>query len=423
MAAGAAPRRVGVVVKGWPRLSETFVAQELVGLEDCGVDLALFSLRHPTDRKVHALNRRLKAPVTYLPEYLHEEPLRVLRALARTARWPGWRKCLAAWLRDLARDRTRNRIRRFGQALVLAREMPEGIDWLYAHFLHTPASVARYASLLRGIPWSASAHAKDIWTTPDWDLREKLAEARWAVTCTAAGRSRLAALAPAPDRVELVHHGLDFSRFPPAPTERPRRDGTPTGGAVRVLSVGRAVPKKGFDTALKALARLPADLDWRWSHVGGGGETEGLRALAAELKLSGRVEWLGAQSHDVVLALYAGSDLFLLPSRVAEDGDRDGIPNVLMEAQVMGLPIVATRVASIPELLEDGRTAALVEPEDPAALAAALARLARDPARRARLAEAARARVLERFAAEPGIRRIAALLGHAAAAEPERLAS
>jgi glycosyltransferase involved in cell wall biosynthesis len=243
------------------------------------------------------------------------------------------------------------------------------------------------------------------------------------VTCTAAGRSRLAALAPAPDRVELVHHGLDFSRFPPAPTERPRRDGTPTGGAVRVLSVGRAVPKKGFDTALKALARLPADLDWRWSHVGGGGETEGLRALAAELKLSGRVEWLGAQSHDVVLALYAGSDLFLLPSRVAEDGDRDGIPNVLMEAQVMGLPIVATRVASIPELLEDGRTAALVEPEDPAALAAALARLARDPARRARLAEAARARVLERFAAEPGIRRIAALLGHAAAAEPERLAS
>ncbi|HSK41920.1 MAG TPA: colanic acid biosynthesis glycosyltransferase WcaL, partial [Arenibaculum sp.] len=264
-------RRVGIVVKGWPRLSETFIAQELVGLERHGLDLAVFSLRHPTDAKVHALARELQAPVSYLPEYLHDEPLRVLGAASRIGRWPGWRKAAGAWLRDLVRDPTRSRVRRFGQALVLARELPDDIDRLHAHFLHTPASVARYTALLRALPWSVSAHAKDIWTTPDWDLREKLAEARWTVTCTAAGRSRLAALARHPGSVELVRHGLDFSRFPAVAPEASRRDGTAAGGTVHLLSVGRAVAKKGFDITLRALAMLPAGLDWRWTHVGGGG--------------------------------------------------------------------------------------------------------------------------------------------------------
>ncbi|MBK3801513.1 glycosyltransferase, partial [Azospirillum brasilense] len=328
---------VAVIVKGWPRLSETFIAQEILGLERRGLRQLIVSLRQPTDKAVHELNRRVTAPVTYLPEYLHDAPGRALRALAAARRRPGWTAARAAWLADLRRDPSRNRVRRFGQACVLAAELPADVTWLHTHFLHTPASVARYAALLTGLPWSFSAHAKDIWTSPDWDLRDKLAEARWGVTCTALGLARLHALAPEPQRVDLLYHGLDFSRFPAPPEARPARDGSDSADPVRLLSVGRAVEKKGFDLLLDALARLPAGLHWRWTHIGGGDRLSALKAQAAALGLEGRIDWQGAKAQDAVIAQYRRADLFVLPCRTARDGDRDGLPNVLMEAQSQGL--------------------------------------------------------------------------------------
>lgn len=148
------PRRIVVLLKGYPRLSETFIAQELLGLEQAGFDLRLVSMRHPTDKKRHPVHDEIRAPVSYLPEYLHHEPLRVLRGLAAARRLPGFRRAFSVFLNDLKRDISRNRVRRFGQAAVLAAEWPEGADWLHAHFIHTPASVARYTSLLTGVRWS-----------------------------------------------------------------------------------------------------------------------------------------------------------------------------------------------------------------------------------------------------------------------------
>ncbi|HEX6093261.1 MAG TPA: colanic acid biosynthesis glycosyltransferase WcaL, partial [Dongiaceae bacterium] len=206
----ALQRTILIILKGYPRLSETFIAQEIRALEERGLNLRLASLRRPTDKAVHPVNREIEAPVSYLPEYLYREPLRVLRAWWRARRWPSYREARRAWLKDLRRDRTPNRGRRFGQALVLAAELPEDVGHLHAHFLHAPASVTRYAALLTGLPWSCSAHAKDIWTTPGWEKREKLADAAWAVTCTAAGRDHLQALAPAGKDVALVYHGLDL---------------------------------------------------------------------------------------------------------------------------------------------------------------------------------------------------------------------
>src|SRR5205814_3861221 len=113
------------------------------------------------------------------------------------------------------RDARPNASRRVHQAIVLAAELAPDIAWLHAHFLHTPASVARYAAVMRGLAWSFSAHAKDIWTTPAWEKREKLASTAWAVTCTAAGRAHLADLAPSPGKVLLSYHGLDLACFPP----------------------------------------------------------------------------------------------------------------------------------------------------------------------------------------------------------------
>ena len=408
MPAAIARRRIAVVVKGYPRLSETFIAQEILGLERRGLSLTIISLRRPTDPAVHEMHGLIQAPVLYLPEYLHQEPVRVLRAWRRVRRWPTYQAARRLWLRDLRRDPTTNRGRRFGQALVLAHELPAEVGLLCAHYLHTPASVTRYAAALRGLPWCASAHAKDIWITPMWEKAEKLHDCAWATTCTAAGAAHLRELAPGAE-VMLNYHGLDATRFA-APQRMPGPDGRDPDRPVRLLGVARLVPKKGVEVLLEALAALPPDLHWRYEHVGGGPLLDSLAGAAARLGLAERITWRGALAQDEVANAYRAADLFVLASRIAPDGDRDGLPNVLLEAGAMGLPVVASRVGAVSELIEDGMNGRLVPPDDPAALAVALAALARDPAKRLRFGRAGRSRVLGQFATEPGLDRLAARL-------------
>ncbi len=413
--------RIAVFLKGYPRLSETFIAQEIAALETRGLDLVLVSLRHPTDRHRHPVHASIKAPVSYLPEYLYREPWRVLGGWLRARRLAGYRAARARFLADLARDRTPNRVRRFGQACVAAAELPGDIGHLHAHFIHTPASVARYAAILRGLPWSCSAHARDIWITPDWEKREKLADMEWLVTCTRLGREHLAALASDPGKVALVYHGLDATRFPPPPAARPPRDGSDAADPVVILSVGRAVAKKGYDDLIEALAALPPSLNWRFVHIGGGALHRDLARRAEARGLAARMDWRGAQPQDRVIAAYRAADLFVLASKIDKDGDRDGLPNVLMEAQSQGLACIATTTGAIAELVEPDATGILVPPADPAALARAIDLLARDPARRARLAAAGAWRVAEQFAFQANIGRIAARLGSTAARVPAEL--
>ena len=402
-------RPVAIVVKGYPRLSETFIAQEILALERRGVELVIVSLRRPTDRFTHPIHAEIRSPVHYLPEYLHEAPGRVLRAWHTARRLPGYSRARSMWLADLGRDRTRNRVRRFGQALVLAAELGR-VESIHAHFLHTPASVARYASAMLGIAWSFSAHAKDVWTTPDWEKREKLADARFGVTCTRVNLEHLAALAPSPEVVELVYHGLDRERFPAGVTERRPLDASDPSDPVKILSVGRLVEKKGFDDLLGALAMLPPALAWTLDVVGGGALEAKLRRHAAALGIGERVRWYGSLPHDRVVEHFAGADLFALASRVSVGGDRDGLPNVLMEAQLLGAACVATRVSATPELIDHEVNGLLVAPRDVRALAEALERVIVDPALRARLAEAGRRVVTARFSFEDGVARIAARL-------------
>jgi glycosyltransferase involved in cell wall biosynthesis len=392
---------VAFVLKGYPRLSETFIAQEIRALEKRGHEIQIISLRHPTDVDTHPIHQEIQAPVLYLPEYLHHEPLRVARALIHARALPRFAAAFAIWRADLRRDFTRNRIRRFGQACVLARELPDGVNRLHAHFLHTPASVTRYAAIMRGLPWSGSAHAKDIWTTPKWDIREKLGCLDWLVTCTQSGADYLQGLAPDAETVSLVHHGLDFSRFAP-PDACEHTPGAPHA-MLTILSVGRAVPKKGYKDCLQALASLPPHLDWRFRHIGGGPLLSELRDRARDLGLEDRIEWLGAQPQGVVLSEMRRADVFVLPSKQSPDGDRDGLPNVLMEAQSQRVAVLSTRMSGIPELVLDGETGLLVTPGDATALSDALQRLLEDPALRARLAQAGFDRVRSRFSMNDGI--------------------
>jgi glycosyltransferase involved in cell wall biosynthesis len=445
------PHKIVVLLKGYPRLSETFIAQELLGLERAGLDLVLVSLRRPTDTKRHPVHDEIRAPVLYLPEYLHEEPLRVLRGLVKSVRAPGFGAALRRFLKDLPRDFSRNRFRRFGQAAVLVGEWPDGGGWLHAHFIHTPASVANYASRMLALPWTVSAHAKDIWTSEDWELADKLATADWAVTCTRSGHAHLQTLAGLHrDRVHLSYHGLDLDRFPPlqdpsptkeeglalqhpldeAPGEaqdrcclpacgedagrpgenpRPPRDGADPQDPVTIISVGRAVPKKGYDILLKALARLPAGLSWRFVHAGDGGERAKLQKLADALGIADRITWLGAVDQKDVLAAYRRADIFALACRITPDGDRDGLPNVLVEAASQQLACVATDISGIPELFETEENGLLVPSEDAEAFSRALERAIRDPALRHRLGAAAEAKVRRSFDHHTSIAQLKAL--------------
>jgi glycosyltransferase involved in cell wall biosynthesis len=207
--------------------------------------------------------------------------------------------------------------------------------------------------------------------------------------------------------VHFGHHGLDLGRFGVAPRQRLPHDGA--NGTIELLSVCRAVEKKGLDVLLQALALLPSHLDWRFTHVGGGELLGPLRAQAESLGLAQRIDWRGALPQEQVLDLYRGSDLFVLPCRVAGDGDRDGLPNVLVEAQSQGLCCISTTVSGVPELIDDEVTGILVPPEDAQVLAGALERAIAAPDLRRQLGEAGERRVREQFDYHASVAQLVAL--------------
>jgi len=398
--------RIAIVVKGYPRLSETFIAQEILGLEKRGIEILIVALRKPYDPFIHEVHRQISAEVMYLPEYIKDDPARVARAKRWAEKQPTYAAARALFEDDLKNENNAGRHRRWGQGCVFAHELPDDIAWIHTHYLHTPCSVARYAAHLAGRGWSFSAHAKDIWTSPEWDLRTKLDDAAWGVTCTGINAAHLKNLSANPDKVELVYHGLDFSEFPKPCGCCSGSNGS--DGRVELVSVGRAVEKKGYDDLLASLDALPDDLNWHFTHIGGGELADKLKAEAERLNLSERITWRGAQPREEVVRACQAADLFVLPSKLAKTGDRDGLPNVLMEAQSMGLCCLSTEVSAIPELIKDGETGRLVPPADRKALAQALEDLIKSPEVRRRLGLAGAKLVRSEFTTDPGIDRIAA---------------
>ena len=404
-------KATAIILKGYPRLSETFIAQEIRELEKHGLPLQIISLRHPTGTKTHPIHGEIKAPVTYLPEYLYQEIGRVWRAWREVRNWPTYQKTYQTWRFDLRREPSLSRLRRFGQALVLARELSKDVEHLHAHFLHTPSSVTRYTAMLRGLPWSCSAHAVDIWTTPEVELIDKLKDCAWAVTCTEVNRAYLASIADKKEKVTLAYHGIDLDRFPAREIPYSERNGSDVDDPVRILSVGRAVEKKGYADLLAALSLLPRDLNWHLVHIGGGPLTKKLLRTAEGWGIADRITWLGSQSQDEVTVQYQEADFFVLASLIAGNGDRDGLPNVLMEAQSQGLPCLSTIVSAIPELIENETNGLLVEPSNIQMLAEKLAVLVQNPKHRATLGAAGERKVRASFDFKSCMTRVYPLFG------------
>jgi glycosyltransferase involved in cell wall biosynthesis len=414
--AGRAPVLV-MVLKGYPRISETFISNEILLLERLGLTVRIVSMRRPREDFRHASVAGIRAEVCYLPERILPRLPALLVANFRAALGAprGYARALGLMLAHLRRAPRLATVKHLLQAGYLVRHAlrPGEPAHLHAHFAHSPTSVAQYAGRMATVPVSFTGHAKDVWTQDPEKLAAKIGRAAFVVTCTEANRRYLAGLSANGTPIFRVYHGIDLALFSPGPP-RPA-----PAAPYRLVTVARLTAKKGLDTVLEALALLAADgLDFTYDLVGEGEERAALEARAARLGLAGRVRFHGAQPHDRVLTFLRRADAFALGCRILANGDRDGVPNVVVEAMAMGVPVAVTGVAALPELAVDGVTALTCPPDDPAALAGNLRRLLTDRALRERLVAAAREAVARDFDNAANIRRLAAIFGRHAGDPP-----
>lgn len=359
-------RKVGYVLKMYPRFSETFIVTELVQMQRLGVDLEVFSLRPPADGRFHASLAELRAPVTYL-QHLGLRATDVWQDLRTAAVELG---SLSEHLDELLRADLRDAV----QSVEIARAVRRrGITHLHAHFASVAAVVARLAARLAGITYSVTAHAKDIFhcdVAAD-ELRRTLADASSVVTVSDFNLHHLrSTLGVDAAHVRRVYNGVDLTQF----------DFRPGGHRAPVIAaVGRLVEKKGFGDLLAAAALLrDAGRSFRVDLIGTGELEQSLRDQVRRLGLEGCVRMLGGLPQSEVVRVVGEAAVFAAPCVVGADGNRDGLPTVLLEAMALGTPCVATPVTGIPEVVVDGVTGLLVPEGDPAALAAALGRLLDD---------------------------------------------
>ena len=287
-------------------------------------------------------------------------------------------------------------VKEFLQAGHIAAEVMKdaSVTHLHGHFCHGVTTVTWFASRLTGLPFSFTAHAKDIYQAelnPGDLLERKLGAATFVATCTSANAEVLKSRSPDARVVHTIYHGLDTEYF--APVKGNGRD------MPMILSVGRFVEKKGFEHLVDACHILKrAGLRFGCLIVGEPGDAyDSVREQIARLDLGDCIRLRSAVTQDQLREIYRQARTFALPCQVMEDGDRDGIPNVLAEAMAMGLPVVSTPISGIPELIDDGEHGLLVAPRNPAALADALRRILTDDALHQRLSANGRARICARF--------------------------
>ena len=395
---------VGYIVTTWPRLSQTFVLNEVLALERSGVPLRIFSVKTPGGEPIHGDVAQVRARVSYL-------------SFRRN-----WKSVLSANYR-LVRNRSTFYFRNFFRAVVFFRwgvvkhfleaaylaELLRGerVGRLHAHFATAPALVAMFTHWLTDIPYSFTAHARDIYV--DQKPRILRAEMKFAdavVTVSEYNRRYLSTeIYPAANgKVRCIYNGLDLRDFsfqlPRASQLEPPM----------ILSVGRLIEKKGLVDLLLAceLLRRRGRL-FQVEIIGTGPWEDLLKTQAKRLGLTANVKFLGAQPQEVVRKAFHRATVFALPCIISGKGDRDGIPTVLMEAMASGTPVVSTSISGIPELIESGRDGLLVPPNNASLLAEALGQLLNAPELRENLARAARAKMEARFSIEESARELRAL--------------
>ncbi len=408
---------IAYIMKGYPRLSDVFINNEIYLLESMGLTLHIFSAKKPAGEKIHSVVNNIRAIVTYLPE---------VTSISATSLFSWLRTNLPRFVSShlyLCRLHPRSYIKtlfdavgmsfkyrqtffstpkkvffqEFLQAGYIAQQVLESgrIGHLHGHFCHGSTTITMFVSQLSGIPFSFTAHAKDIYLqklNPSDLLSTKIRRARFVVTCTSANSRYLKSICPDVSSIHTIYHGLDTTLFTPA---LPRHD----HAVPLLLSVGRFVEKKGFSYLVQACRTLKdRGYAFQCRLVGEADEhTDLIKQLIIELSLQDTVFVDGPVTQEELRQIYNECRVFALPCQVLENGDRDGIPNVLVEAMAMEIPVVSTDISGIPELIEHRLDGLLVPQRDASALAGALEELLKEPSLRRQLGQNGRDKVRRLF--------------------------
>ncbi len=396
--------RVAYIVRSFPRLSQTFILNEMLAVERLGVRLHLFAMTNPHEAIIQPEVAHLQAPIIYL-DSLRDARFADPQRVARVQRFVEEHPELDEGYTTASRFACLEMALGIAQLLSDHEQRGEPIEHIHAHFAHDPTLIAQLVQMLTGVSYSFTAHARDLVQIPPAALVSRTEHATAVATCSATNMDYFQTTLPAPllAKVKLIYHGVDTDRFRPA--EQHAANDVP-----QIVSIGRLVEKKGFGDLLAACGILREQGQAFDCTIYGEGPLEGdlMRQIEA-LGLQDFVSLPGACTQREIVSALQRADLFALTPFVTEDGDRDGVPNVLVEAMACGLPVVSTAVAGIPELVRDGENGVLVAAHDVASIAAALGALLADNARRARMSAAARQTVTDAFDLRSGARQMVAL--------------
>ncbi len=429
---------IGFVLKGYPRVSETFIAQEIYELEQLGFDIHIFSLKEAREPERQPIVAKIRATVTYIPEFrsgfsdsafseflnafagaLKANPLVLLQSFA---------KAVQQSLQNGNKDSIHLFFRACWLVNFISKNSNVRIAHFHSHFAHTPTELTIFAAKLSKKKFSISAHAKDIYTLSKQELCRRINLSELIMTCTSYNYSYMRALNGVDkNKIHHIYHGINLETFAPEGTksQKPLSDTTARSEIgsnaesefgsqskkTLLLSVGRLVEKKGYPDIFVALKRLKEQqFDFNYDIYGDGTQLEELRALAQDLGLQQQIHFHRTTTHPQIIARMKQGGIFICGSRIGSDGDRDGVPNTLAEAMAMELPVVATAVSGIPEIVENEVSGLLVPERNAEALAKALIRLIEDPQLASRLGKSARLQIEKCFDAKKWIHRCADLL-------------
>ena len=401
-------KQIGYLLRSYPRLSQTFILNEVLALEKIGVSIQIFALTNPHEKVVQMQVDQVQAPIHYLDEGSQPRSLRNMLSENAQVAWlhfMGYLRSLFYIAANSAIDQgyiASNRWECFLQAVHLIhvlnleeRRTGKRIDHLHAHFAHDPALIAFLVHFITGIPFTFTAHARDLFQVPEKVLTDRIRRAKAVITCCGSNLEYLNQIAPSQkSKFSLVYHGVNLKDF--QPVSDPGASSVPK--VPLILSVGRLVEKKGFQDLLEALFIVKTrGEDFRCAIYGAGPLAKQLEKWIEEHGMMGEVSLKGDRTQQELISEYQNATFFILTPVQTDDGDRDGIPNVLVEAMAVGLPVITTAVSGIPELVEHNLNGLLYQSHDVEGIASGIIELLRNEEKRKQLGEAASKKVREQF--------------------------
>jgi glycosyltransferase involved in cell wall biosynthesis len=419
MGQSSSNKQIGYLLRSYPRLSQTFILNEILALEQIGVSIQIFALTDPRENVVQMQVDQVQAPVYYLEREasrswtkLFSENIRVaglhLRGYLRSLLYIAANKGIDEGYTASSRwDCFLQAVHLIYLLSLQERRTGKKIDHLHAHFAHDPALVAYLVHEMTGIPFSFTAHARDLYQVPEKALTDRIRESSAVVTCCGANIEYLNQIAPSHQpKFSLIYHGVNLKDFQPLLDAGEVSDLK----IPLILSVGRLVEKKGFQDLLRALLIVKqSGVSFQCAIYGDGPLCQELEQWIQEHGMTDEVSLKGDRTQQELISVYQDATLFALTPIQTEDGDRDGIPNVLVEAMAVGLPVITTAVSGIPELVEHNQNGLLYQSHDVEGISSGIIDLLQDVQKRRRLGSAASKKVREQFDVTQAASRLRAL--------------